>query len=599
KCDGVKPICGPCRKHPKDDDCEYSDGPARSRTKALEDTVSRLEARLHELEHPEETTPSVTLYDPYTAFPPPPPPGRLTIPHLALPHPAHRSLPATPYGSALPRLLTPAGSNSSPESYLAPLSPPSTASTPPFRTLISDRLTCRIHTFLSHATHFGFFLDLASVSFPHGHSPTGPGTPPILPLTLARTSPALLYALCTFGAHLSPSRDRLTEDRFLFRALQECAAATTDANPQSLLHTIQAEVLLAYYFWRTGAFLRARVHAASAGALVFGAGMHKHWRGTEGAVLSISLTADTEYEHPHSPYHHAMTELRLPPPTDSIDAGERIRAVWAVLGLQKTLCVALDPSAEGCGEPDVQLPWPRETEEYRARHMEGTTGENTVQRYLTGQEQPQINESMSTMLVKAQLLFHRATVLAIQGGSQQMPSQAIVAAFQNLSGLVEALQAQLPSRYSARPTRPRRTITMSPCRSHALLDGATLRLHELFVYMYGYGADVNANARCVRTAVAMLKHANSDSGVVSPIIGTLWSSAIVVVVDDLKRLRQQHAQSHAQAQAQSGWPNAGYDYEYENELNACIEEGLSALQNAARDSAAMHRELVRAREAIA
>ncbi|KAJ6579080.1 hypothetical protein DFH09DRAFT_1360942 [Mycena vulgaris] len=58
KCDGQKPTCGPCRTHPKDDECEYSHGPARSRTKALEDTFLRLEKRLHELEHPEQFTPS-------------------------------------------------------------------------------------------------------------------------------------------------------------------------------------------------------------------------------------------------------------------------------------------------------------------------------------------------------------------------------------------------------------------------------------------------------------------------------------------------------------------------------------------------------------
>jgi hypothetical protein len=65
KCDGAKPICGPCLRHPKDDACEYSDGPGRSRTKALEDQVSRLEARLQELENPEASTPSVKLHDPY------------------------------------------------------------------------------------------------------------------------------------------------------------------------------------------------------------------------------------------------------------------------------------------------------------------------------------------------------------------------------------------------------------------------------------------------------------------------------------------------------------------------------------------------------
>ncbi|KAJ7818301.1 kinase-like domain-containing protein [Mycena olivaceomarginata] len=60
KCDGMKPICGPCRKHPKDDECEWSDGPARSRTKQLEETVRLLEARLYKLEHHEGSTPSAT-----------------------------------------------------------------------------------------------------------------------------------------------------------------------------------------------------------------------------------------------------------------------------------------------------------------------------------------------------------------------------------------------------------------------------------------------------------------------------------------------------------------------------------------------------------
>ena len=65
KCDGARPVCGPCLKHPKDDECEY-DGPGRSRTKALEEQVHRLESRIQELENPGETTPSVTLHEPYS-----------------------------------------------------------------------------------------------------------------------------------------------------------------------------------------------------------------------------------------------------------------------------------------------------------------------------------------------------------------------------------------------------------------------------------------------------------------------------------------------------------------------------------------------------
>ncbi|KAJ7863311.1 hypothetical protein B0H14DRAFT_474956 [Mycena olivaceomarginata] len=55
ECDRVKPICEPCPNHPKYSACEYQHGSACSRSKALEDTVQRLEARLHELEHPEDT----------------------------------------------------------------------------------------------------------------------------------------------------------------------------------------------------------------------------------------------------------------------------------------------------------------------------------------------------------------------------------------------------------------------------------------------------------------------------------------------------------------------------------------------------------------
>ncbi|KAJ7231342.1 hypothetical protein C8J57DRAFT_1251238 [Mycena rebaudengoi] len=48
----------PCGKDPKDDECEYTDGPGRSRTKVLEDTVVRLESRLHESEDREDVMPS-------------------------------------------------------------------------------------------------------------------------------------------------------------------------------------------------------------------------------------------------------------------------------------------------------------------------------------------------------------------------------------------------------------------------------------------------------------------------------------------------------------------------------------------------------------
>ncbi|KAJ7814481.1 hypothetical protein B0H13DRAFT_1924806 [Mycena leptocephala] len=117
KCDGTKPICGPCRKRPKDDECEYSEGPTRSRTKALEETVRRLEARLHELEHPEDATPSVTRYDPLAPWFPP----QRTI----SPSYPSRSLPITPYHQqpTVPALLGSALSSSPGSQEYAPSFP--------------------------------------------------------------------------------------------------------------------------------------------------------------------------------------------------------------------------------------------------------------------------------------------------------------------------------------------------------------------------------------------------------------------------------------------------------------------------------------------
>jgi hypothetical protein len=71
KCDGVKPICGSCTRNPRPDPCEYTDELANSRTRALEEEVSRLKSRIWELEHPGETradglrSSEVLLHDPY------------------------------------------------------------------------------------------------------------------------------------------------------------------------------------------------------------------------------------------------------------------------------------------------------------------------------------------------------------------------------------------------------------------------------------------------------------------------------------------------------------------------------------------------------
>ncbi|KAF7322216.1 Zn(2)-C6 fungal-type domain-containing protein [Mycena kentingensis (nom. inval.)] len=397
KCDGVKPVCGPCRKQPKDDECEY-DGPGRSRTKALEDTVHRLEARLHELENPDASSPSVTLFDPYTSCMPPPPPGRLSIPsHFQ--H-QHRSMPSSPFGTML---LTPS-SQHSPELLLVPLSPPSTtASTPPLYIHgsspappgifldsgpdLHDPQLCDalIHTFLPHARSFGLFIALP------------------VDISLQSTSPALFYTLCAFGAHLSSSQtNNATGDRFIYNALQSLA---TTSPAEHLLQAIQTEVLLAYYFWRTGVLLRARVHAASAGALVRGSGLHVAPSARSGWVVELMDNGSGDAR-----------------PSPNVDEQQRERAVAAVFGLQSMLGVALDPVGE-LGPLSVPVPAPASSDGLR-------------------------------LLVRAQSALYRAVSLIGHAHAQQRQVD-VAAAFQAISREVEEVRGLLPPRSASAAARSR------------------------------------------------------------------------------------------------------------------------------------------------
>lgn len=65
RCDGAKPACQQCTRAKKPEACEYDDGKGKTRTQILRESITRLEQRIKELEDPEYTSPSVTLYDPH------------------------------------------------------------------------------------------------------------------------------------------------------------------------------------------------------------------------------------------------------------------------------------------------------------------------------------------------------------------------------------------------------------------------------------------------------------------------------------------------------------------------------------------------------
>ncbi|KAG6820296.1 hypothetical protein H0H93_002734 [Arthromyces matolae] len=189
----------------------------------------RLEARLHELEHPDETTPSVTLHDPYSAYhAAQKPPRSLLIPEARpfdplspfSPTSSSASLPSNrpwrSFGAFESESAGSSGSSSSPKRQYT--------SSPFLGT-----------EFLPNCQEFGFFLNpnrfreatLLPVSFGHPSRPT----------------PAVLSAVYLWGVHLSHSEALLRQEQsFLTRALQHAVTDAFGTHPDVILHTLQAEL---------------------------------------------------------------------------------------------------------------------------------------------------------------------------------------------------------------------------------------------------------------------------------------------------------------------------------------------------------------------
>lgn len=192
---------------------------------------------------------------------------------------------------------------------------------------------------MPYSADFGFFLNLARFRTSM-FQPFPPGHP-------ARPAPALIFAVYLWSIRISPDpANRNAEEAYAQRAIQEAATTLSGNHPQKEIQSIQAEVLLATYFFSLGRFLEGKYHVANAVSTALSTGLHKI-RSSENIAVA-------------SP---------LPPAQDPTEEGERIIAAWTVFNLDKAWAVALD------SEPNVQFsnhsvgakidtPWPLEMEEF-------------------------------------------------------------------------------------------------------------------------------------------------------------------------------------------------------------------------------------------
>lgn len=173
----------------------------------------------------------------------------------------------------------------------------------------------------------GFFLDASRFHV----SVHGPRT--------RRPCPSLLYTAYLWGAqadlaHHAPA--------LLALALRAIPQTLGSPHPDRVMHAVQAEVLLAYYFLHNARILEAQYHTCAAVSLVFSAGLHRGRREQERAGV-------------------------LPPAGDAVEEGERVHAFWTVLTLNNVVAGATGSQSNisyTAPSARIDAPWPLNLEQY-------------------------------------------------------------------------------------------------------------------------------------------------------------------------------------------------------------------------------------------
>ncbi|CAK5271863.1 unnamed protein product [Mycena citricolor] len=346
-------------------------------------------------------------------------------------------------------------------------------------------MTQLVDHFLENGSEFGLFLNIPRLR----HS---------------RPSPALHSALNLWSIHLSRERSLLVhEPDFLTRALALASRGLVDNHPQRLLHTIQAEVLLAYYFFSSGRFLEGKYHTFAAVSL----------------SLSSSLHLIRAAGHPPS--------SPLPVSKDAIDEGERICAWWTVMVLDRCWSAGLGESP-GLSYADslqiVDTPWPLESEEYPRRiQIPVVSSCNTIQAFIDGEPPSASGMSTMAMLSKAAILWQRADEIARLGWSATTE-------FHQLDARIDSYRSLLipPNRLM----HPSASMTRTLAVAHSIAHAATIRLHS--AVRLSSHAGRNKRLVAARTILGIIAAvALTSFQFINPIMGIIWLEASNLLLEVL------------------------------------------------------------------
>ncbi|KAI0367956.1 hypothetical protein BV20DRAFT_1054354 [Pilatotrama ljubarskyi] len=498
RCDGARPVCGQCIRTNREVDCEYTDGPGPSPTQVLEEQIARLESRIRELEHPELVPPSVTL-NPATTT------GALR--NQAAPGSigsASRSLLSRVITHDLMPPAVPAGP--------VPVLSDDPAVEPPH-----DLVRNLVNAFLPHSASLSFFLHVPRFMQAMQQ--------PNIDHRRAQLSPALLNAVYLWGAHLSTSNAIRAYEPILQARVTSALSSALRESQYSVINIIQAEVLMANYFFSMSRFLEARYHCSAAVALALSCRLHK-----------MRSSTDQGRGRAGARYGEEVREYNLPPSRDAVEEGERMRGFWFVYVMDKSWAVAMGSPSHFNGIAQsgshVDTPWPLEMAQYEAGGFPPEyRNALTVYNFMNGGPAPPVGgrESQLTLRAKAATLFEKATILATEWSSANTDRNEFYGRFVALDGLIDRFIASLPP--IDRSTNP--DLALTSLVTHTLARAATIQLRSNFKDhdRMNDGKDFVA----AQAAALMLENTNIASNNVDPILSILWTAVCRVLIGEMLR----------------------------------------------------------------
>ncbi|KAF9064782.1 hypothetical protein BDP27DRAFT_1450568 [Rhodocollybia butyracea] len=361
-------------------------------------------------------------------------------------------------------------------------------------------------SFLPYSSEFGFCLDYSRFTASLSSSQQQP-------------FPSILSACQLLGAYLSPVNElSALQSAFLSQALHDVSHGLS-RNPiklaQSLIHCVQAEILLAQYLFINGRTVEGKYRLSNAVSMVLGAGLHK--------IRSADIYAFQGRAGVHS----------LPPPVDPVDEGERLNALWQVVILN-SCWTAADGSVSNIAydvpESRIDAPWPLDAGTYsRTLLPDNLQGRYTVQNFLANV--PDNGQSLLALHAKSAILFEKASLLR----SQYNPHMALQEAtrfqqtFNNLNSVINRMATSIPP--LSGPNNSRSTIRILLV-VHTLCRVAAIILHGTFEQ-----SDPASHAQVLGSAesvVTLLKSVNlSDFPFIDPITGCLWTITANVFIREI------------------------------------------------------------------